>query len=141
MNGASALTRPMKRPIRMVLPPCRSKYDSTCLSRASVILKRGPCFSRKRRPSRLPMKKLVVSPSTADSQTIPIRGSRSIVPCPATTPAAMTIVSPGATSPTNAPVSRKAATATSAYVHAPSASATSSITFFGSGSVERTPLA
>ena len=63
------------------------------------------------------------------------------MPCPATTPAAITIVSPGATSPTNAPVSRKAATATSAYVHAPSASAMSSMTTFGSGRSESTPLA
>ena len=60
------------------------------------------------------MKKLVVSPRTADNQTIPMSGSREIVPCPATTPAAMTIVSPGATRPTNAPVSRNAATATTA---------------------------
>ena len=27
MNGASARTSPMKRPIRIVLPPCLSKYD------------------------------------------------------------------------------------------------------------------
>ena len=57
------------------------------------------------------MKKLVVSPSTAQIQTMPISGSRSISPCPAITPPTITIVSPGATSPTNAPVSRKAATA------------------------------
>ena len=58
---------------------------------------RGPCFSRKRRPSRRPMKKLVVSPSTAQVQTRPISGRRSISPCPAITPPAMTTVSPGAT--------------------------------------------
>ena len=60
------------------------------------------------------MKKLVVSPSTAQTQTRPISGSRSISPCPAITPPAITTVSPGATSPTNAPVSRKAITPTSA---------------------------
>ena len=60
------------------------------------------------------MKKLVVSPSTAQIQTIPISGSRSISPWPAITPPAITTVSPGATSPTNAPVSRKAITPTSA---------------------------
>src|SRR5215208_6725994 len=64
-----------------------------------------------------------------------------MVPWPATTPPARTIVSPGAISPMNAPVSRNADTPTTAYVHAPSASAMSSITFFGSGSADRTPLA
>ena len=87
------------------------------------------------------MKKLVVSPSTAQPQTTPIRGSSSISPWPAITPAAITIVSPGATSPTNAPVSRNAATPTTTYVHAPSVSATSSMIFFGSGSADSTPLA
>ena len=45
------------------------------------------------------------------AQTMPISGSSWISPWPAITPPAMTIVSPGATRPTNAPVSRKAATA------------------------------
>ena len=45
------------------------------------------------------MKKLVVSPSTAQTQTSPISGSRSISPCPAITPPAITTVSPGATRP------------------------------------------
>ena len=98
----------MKRPIRIVLPPWRSKYPSTCSRRSWVILTSGPCVSRNLRPSRRPMKKLAVSPSTAQIHTRPIRGKMSISPWPAITPPAITTVSPGATSPTNAPVSRKA---------------------------------
>ena len=60
------------------------------------------------------MKKLVVSPSTAQTQTSPISGIRSISPCPAITPPAITTVSPGAIRPTKAPVSRNAITPTSA---------------------------
>ena len=41
------------------------------------------------------MKKLVVSPSTAQTQTRPISGIRSISPWPAITPPAITTVSPG----------------------------------------------
>ena len=37
MNGARARTRPMKRPIRIVLPPWRSKYASTWAKRSGVI--------------------------------------------------------------------------------------------------------
>ena len=68
------------------------------------------------------MKKLVVSPSTAQTQTRPISGSRSISPWPAITPPAITTVSPGAIRPTKAPVSRKAMMPTSRYVQAPSVS-------------------
>jgi len=55
----------MKRPIRIVLPPWRLKYDSTCSSRASSILTLGPWRRMKSRPRRRPMKKLVVSPRIA----------------------------------------------------------------------------
>ena len=55
MKGAMARTRPMKRPTRIVLPPWRSKYPSTCSKRSWVMLTRGPCFSRKPRPSLWPM--------------------------------------------------------------------------------------
>ncbi len=73
-----------------------------------------PWRSRKRRPSRRPMKKLVLSPTTAQAQTTPISGSSWISPWPAITPPAITTVSPGAMRPTKAPVSRKANTPTSA---------------------------
>ena len=59
------------------------------------------------------MKKLVVSPSTQQTQTRPISGISSISPWPAITPPTITVVSPGATRPTNAPVSRKASSPTS----------------------------
>ena len=105
---------PTNRPIRIVLPPWRSKYPSTWFSRSSVILNRGPWRNMKSRPRRRPMKKLVVSPSTAHTQIRPISGISSTSPWPAITPPTMTMVSPGATSPTNAPVSRKAASPTTA---------------------------
>ena len=113
MNGASARTSPTKRPIRMVLPPWRWKKPSTCSSRASVIFTLGPCVRMKLRPSRRPMKKLVVSPRKAHAQTIPMRIVSEISPWPAITPPTITTVSPGATRPTNAPVSRKASSPTS----------------------------
>ncbi len=87
------------------------------------------------------MKKLVVSPSTAQTHTSPISGSRSISPWPAITPPAITTVSPGAIRPTKAPVSRKAMMPTSRYVQAPSVSAMSPISSLGSGSADSTPLA
>ena len=42
MNGAIARTSPMKRPIRIVMPPRRAKKPSTYCSRSSVIFSRGP---------------------------------------------------------------------------------------------------
>ena len=55
MNGASARTRPMNRPTRIVLPPWRAKYASTCSKRSWVILTFGPWRSTNSRPSRVPM--------------------------------------------------------------------------------------
>ena len=60
------------------------------------------------------MKKLAESPSTQESQTIPSRRITEIAPWPAITPPTITVNSPGAIRPTNAPVSRKAITPTSA---------------------------
>jgi hypothetical protein len=54
MNGASARTSPMKRPIRIVLPPCLSKYDSTCANRSFVIRSLSPCLRMNPRPSLSP---------------------------------------------------------------------------------------
>ncbi len=59
------------------------------------------------------MKKLVVSPSTAQTQIRPISGISSTSPWPAITPPTRIVVSPGAISPTNAPVSRNAISPTS----------------------------
>ena len=42
MNGASARTRPRKRPIRIVFPPWRWKYFSTAVNLSSVIRTFGP---------------------------------------------------------------------------------------------------
>ena len=113
MNGASARTRPMKRPIRIVAPPRRSKKPSTWCSRASVIFTRSPLRISQSRPSRRPSVYDVRSPATAHAHTIAISTSSEISPWPATTPPTITVVSPGATRPTNAPVSRKASTPTS----------------------------
>ena len=114
MNGASARTSPMKRPIRIVLPPCRPKYASTCSKRSWVIRTLGPWRSTNPRPSRRPIQKLVVSPSQAQNQTIAIVITIDVSPWPATAPPRITAVSPGKTRPTNAPVSRNASTPTSA---------------------------
>ena len=113
MNGASARTRPMNRPTRIVAPPCLWKNTSTCSSRSSVILTRGPCRSMKPRPIRRPIRYDVRSPRTAAVHTIAISTSSEICPWPATSPPTITVVSPGAISPTNAPVSRYAITPTS----------------------------
>ena len=51
MNGASARTRPMKRPTRIVTPPRRSKNPSTWCRRSSVIFTRSPWRSSHARPS------------------------------------------------------------------------------------------
>ena len=50
----------------------------------------------------------------AQNQTMPISGMIEIVPSPAITPPRMTVNSPGAMKPTNAPVSRNAIAPTSA---------------------------
>ena len=55
MNGASARTSPMKRPIRIVSPPRFSKKRSTWCSRSSVIFSRSPWRSSQARPSRRPI--------------------------------------------------------------------------------------
>ena len=54
-NGAIARTSPTKRPIRIALPPWRSKKRSTCSSRSCVIFTRGPWRSMNPRPRRRPM--------------------------------------------------------------------------------------
>ena len=111
-NGAIARTSPMKRPIRIVMPPRRSKNASTCSRRSSVIFTRAPCRTMKSRPSRRPSAYDVTSPSTAQVQTIAISSSSEISPWPATSPPTITVVSPGAIRPMNAPVSRNASTPT-----------------------------
>ena len=51
MNGASARTSPMNRPIRIVLPPWRAKYPSTCSKRSGVISTLRPCSRTNSRPA------------------------------------------------------------------------------------------
>ena len=80
-------------------------------SARGVIRTFGPCRRTKSRPSRRPMKKLVVSPAQAQNQTIAIVITIDVSPWPATAPPRITAVSPGNTSPTKAPVSRKASSA------------------------------
>ena len=84
-----------------------------------------------RRPSRRPMKKLVVSPSTAQSQTSPISGSRSISPWPAITPRPSPPSRPARPGRRMRRSRGRPPPPTSAYVHGPSAWAMSSITFSG----------
>ena len=108
MNGASARTRPMKRPIRIVLPPWRWKYDSTWAKRCSVIRTFGPCRITKPRPSRWPSRKLTVSPAQAQNQTMASIRTTEFSPWPASAPPMITAVSPGKTRPTKAPVSANA---------------------------------
>ena len=62
----------MNLPIRIVFPPWLRKYASTCSNRSSVIRSFGPWRRMNSRPSRLPMKKLVVSPAQAENQTTAI---------------------------------------------------------------------
>src|SRR4051812_44867981 len=120
VNGATARTSPTKRPIRIALPPWRSRKPSTWCRRACVMPNRGPRRSRNGRPSRRPSRKLARSPSAAALQATAIITGSETSPWAATTPPSTSAVSPGAISPTNAPVSRNAMPATSAYVHGPS---------------------
>ena len=99
----------MKRPIRIVFPPCRAKYRSTRAKRSGVIRTLCPWRIRKSRPSLRPRRKLTESPARAAAHTTPIVSTIEVSPCPATAPPRITAVSPGNTSPMKAPVSRNAA--------------------------------
>ena len=140
-NGAIARTIPMKRPMRIVIAAAaREEALDLAVSRSSVIWTFGPCSTRKSRPSLRPSQKRHGSRrrrSAAHTSGSRIASSR--LPCPAKTPPAMTAVSPGATSPTNAPVSRKARPPTSRYAHLPIASpmSSSSSSTFGSSTTPK----
>ena len=113
MNGATGADQPDEAADEDRLAAVAVEEALDLLQPLLGDLDRGPWRSRNSRPSRRPRKKLVMSPATAQTQTIAISATMSISPWPATTPPTSIAVSPGATSPTNAPVSRKASTPTS----------------------------
>ena len=73
-----------------------------------MIFTRSPCRSSQARPSLRPAVYDARSPATAHAHVMAISNVSEISPWPATTPPTITVVSPGAIRPMNAPVSRKA---------------------------------
>ncbi len=113
-NGASARTKPMKRPIRIVAPPWRSKKPSTVFELVLGDLQPRAVAQQPVAPEPAPERERASGRrATAHAQTIAISTASEIRPWPATRPPTITAVSPGAMRPTNAPVSRNASAPTS----------------------------
>ena len=111
-TGATARTRPTKRPMKIALPPWRSKKRSTCSRRSSVIWTRGAVRDEE-----------VAAEPAAEVEAREVAGDRARPddrdqrrrrrsgPGRRRRRRASIAVSPGATRPTNAPVSRNASDA------------------------------